>query len=368
MTFKENSPAAGDYIKKHRTTAYLLAPLPLPTLLPPNNRRETIESVNGTYMVYGGGWPTAIALQIGFGLGMLTLFTFPFFTALLGAWDLYLLGTTLELVWQRWSSLFTAYAHFSPVAATLLFLVTFLARQISLQNFEHTIPPHFNRERREVCIMALYPLEPIFFPWEELKAWVQENVSYRHGVAIHDYKMSFGFLHTPSNETITVVSEHNFLEDAISQWEAIRAYMEYEYLNVPVMNAALNIHTCNDSPHEGLHTFYHAKAQMKRQFKARKVGVFYVMRWYLFHAMTLWTLPYRITEYDIRQLKLSKPKALPQALVDWSAPLPPEQWARPSAELREQSALVRELKVMYPEASTDELFAQVKAWVADRYN
>jgi hypothetical protein len=30
-------------------------------------------------------------------------------------------------------------------------------------------------------------------------------------------------------------------------------------------------------------------------------------------------------------------KALPDSTADWSKPLPPEQWAKPSAALKEQS-------------------------------
>jgi hypothetical protein len=33
-------------------------------------------------------------------------------------------------------------------------------------------------------------------------------------------------------------------------------------------------------------------------------------------------------------------KSLPESIADWSKPLPPEQWAKPSQALKEQSAKI----------------------------
>ena len=55
--------------------------------------------------------------------------------------------------------------------------------------------------------------------------------------------------------------------------------------------------------------------------------------WYLYHVMTLWTIPNHLTEWEIRRLQKLAPQALPEVMRQWSAPLLKEQWAKPSEEL-----------------------------------
>jgi hypothetical protein len=76
--------------------------------------------------------------------------------------------------------------------------------------------------------------------------------------------------------------------------------------------------------------------------------------------MTLWTIPNHLTEWEIRRLQQLAPQALPEVMRQWSAPLPKEQWAKPSEELLRLSAQVRALHKRQPRRSITEIFAEVQ--------
>ena len=99
---------------------------------------------------------------------------------------------------------------------------------------------------------------------------------------------------------------------------------------------------------------------MRRCYRDGEVGVFYVAGWYLYHLMTLWTLPFRLTDWEVARAKRQRRQDLPAALREWSQPLPPEQWAKPSAELQRQSQEVEALRQRNPQRSIIEIFAEVR--------
>ncbi|HEX8540601.1 MAG TPA: hypothetical protein VF671_02750, partial [Pseudomonas sp.] len=113
-------------------------------------------------------------------------------------------------------------------------------------------------------------------------------------------------------------------------------------------------------PHEGLHTFYNARERMRRRRKNREVGFFYPFWWYLYHVLTLWTLPNYLTEWEIRRIKSIGRAVVPEAMQNWSAPLPPEQWAKPSAELQRLSEAVKTLRQQRPELNIFTRFTEVQ--------
>lgn len=356
---KLTAPLAGDQENTFSGDVTYLAPLPFPTLRPAKDYGKTIGKMTETYADFGGGWPSAFVMQCAFGMPLtwfaITLILFPLSIVI----NIYIGGESLS----RALGFFFFYMPGGEVyvIGALAFLCALYARNKALLALEETIPPRFNRQRREVCFIVEDIDEPIFVPWESLTAWVSEARHRQHGSTLRYFSMGFGFYHAPSAQRLALECPCASLTIATSKWEAIRAYMEYEVHTLSDIDPQDGLHNPDDPPHEGLHTFYNAKAEMKRQFREREVGVFYVMGWYLYHVMTLWTLAHRITEYDVRQLKLNKPKVLPQALIDWSESLPPEQWAKPSAELLKQSAQARALHELYPGASAGQLFACVQA-------
>ncbi|WP_256345297.1 hypothetical protein [Pseudomonas sp. PD9R] len=220
------------------------------------------------------------------------------------------------------------------------------------------IPTRFNRQRREVCFMPEGATEPVFVPWESLSAWIIEAKGATQYGIHRQYGMGIGF---QNGERLTSVEFPCFgLSLAISHWEAIRGYMEYEIHDLKAIQDPQDLQGPNDPPHEGLHTFYNARARMHQEIRDglrnRLSGFF----WYLYHVMTLWTIPNHLTEWDVRRLKVMGQKALPEVMRQWSEPLPKEQWAQPSAELLKMSEQVRALHKRQPQRPITEIFAEVQ--------
>ena len=109
---------------------------------------------------------------------------------------------------------------------------------------------------------------------------------------------------------------------AISNWEAVRGYMEYELNDLSALQDPLGLQEPGDPPHEGLHTFRNARAGLHRRLREKEVGRIYAFFWYVYHVMTLWTLPNRLVEWEIKRIAKVGRRALPQ----------PRQPNRPDAQ------------------------------------
>ncbi|MGP4954049.1 hypothetical protein [Pseudomonas helleri] len=223
--------------------------------------------------------------------------------------------------------------------------------------FTKVIPTRFNRQRREVCFMPDGATEPLFVPWESLSAWVVQGQSAtQYGITRH-YGMGMGFMH--EGELVSVEFQCGALQLAIANWEAVRGYMEYELNDLHAIQDPLELQAPGDPPHEGLHTFRNARASLHRRIREKEVGWIYGFFWYVYHVMTLWTLPNHLVEWEIKRIAKIGRKALPEAMREWSEPLPPEQWAKPSAELLRLSAKVKALVKRSPRRAITEIFAEV---------
>ena len=100
------------------------------------------------------------------------------------------------------------------------------------------------------------------------------------------------------------------------------------------------------------------RASLHRRIREKEVGWIYGFFWYVYHVMTLWTLPNHLVEWEIKRIAKVGRKVLPEAMREWSEPLPPEQWAKPSAELLRLSAKVKALIKRSPRKSITEVFAE----------
>jgi hypothetical protein len=65
-----------------------------------------------------------------------------------------------------------------------------------------------------------------------------------------------------------------------------------------------------------------------------------------------------LVEWEIKRIAKVGRKQLPAAMRDWSEPLPPEQWLKPSSELLRLSAKVKALKQRSPRQPITEVFAE----------
>ena len=146
---------------------------------------------------------------------------------------------------------------------------------------------------------------------------------------------------------------------AISHWEAIRAYMEYEVHTLKEIQDPLDLQGPDDPPWEGVHVFRNARKRLHEEYREGKRGMFYLTGWYLYHLITFWTIPNRLVEWEVRKIKRMSRKTLPKAMLEWSESLPEDQWSKPSEELKRQSKRVLELRKADPQRPVTEIFAQV---------
>lgn len=151
---------------------------------------------------------------------------------------------------------------------------------------ESIIPTRFNRQRREVCFVSEGQKEPIFVPWEELVAWVTgAQGATEYGVQ-RQYGLGIGFYHPETGEKYTLEFETPGLPLAISSWEAIRAYMEYDVHTLKEIQDPLDLQGPDDPPWEGVHVFRNARKRLHDEYREGTRGVFYLVGWYLYHLIT----------------------------------------------------------------------------------
>ncbi len=334
-----------------------LAPLPLPTSMPAYGPH--IGELNDVYMDFGLGTLEVFSWQVILGGPFSGTLMIAFLYPLMGGFIGLLLGDSWEFIKEVIEGIFFAIYK-------LAFSTGLIALFIGLGVWHHVhktratlIPTRFNRQRREVCFMPEGATEPVFIPWESLSAWIIEAKGATQFGIHRQYGMGIGFY-----QGETLISQEfqcAGLELAISHWEAIRGYMEYEVNDLKSIQDLQDLQGPDDPPHEGLHTFRNARARMHQEIhegrRSRLSGFF----WYLYHVMTLWTIPNRLLEWEIRRLERIGKQALPEVMREWSEPLPKEQWAKPSEELLRLSEQVRRMHKRQPHRPITEIFAAVGA-------
>ena len=336
-----------------RTT--YLAPLPLPTDAHPYC--PYISDINDVYLDFGGGKPNVFTYQMNLGIPFVCALLIglggPLLSIFLGLFD----GYNPKESWVFAVDLFwfsREYAFYIWLSGSILCLPAWLHHH---KLFTKIIPTRFNRQRREVCFMPDGATEPLFVPWESLCAWVIQSHSATQYGTTRQYGMGMGFEH--EGEWVTLEFQCAGSQLGIAHWEAVRAYMAYELDDLKAMQDPLGLQGPNDPPHEGLHTFRNARAGLHRRLREKEVGWVYAFFWYVYHVMTFWTLPNRLVEWEIKRIDKTGRRALPQAMIDWSQPLPVEQRAKPSNTLVRLSAKVRTLRKQYPRHDITEIFAAV---------
>jgi hypothetical protein len=352
----EQSRKAGDVEPFPSGRITYLAPLPLPTPLPPLGPH--IGELNEVYMDFGVGSPQVFMWQVTLGGPFSSAFMIAFiFPPMIGCLGL-MFGYDLAYTWEFVVDFFFAISEYAILGGVSSLLIGLGVWHHNHKKRLHIIPTRFNRQRREVCFMPEDATEPVFVPWESLSAWVIEAQGATQYGIHRQYGMGIGFQH---GETLTSVEFPCFgLSLAISHWEAIRGYMEYEIHDLKSIQDPQDLQGPDDPPHEGLHTFRNARARMHQQIRDGQRGRVSGFFWYLYHVMTLWTIPNHLTEWEVRRLQEKGPQAMPEIMRQWSEPLPKEQWAKPSEELLRLSEQVRALHKRQPRRPITEIFAEVQ--------
>ena len=332
-----------------------LAPLPLPTGAQPYC--PYISDYNDIYLDFGGGMPNVFSYQANLGIPFMCACLIGVGAPLLLGLGFALMGSGIEKIWEGMTGAFLAgrwIAFNTWLAGSTMCFAIWLYHHLL---FIRVIPTRFNRQRREVCFMLEEEAEPLFVPWESLSAWVvQEQAASQYGV-VREYEMGMGFEH--EGEWVRLEFQCGGLQLAIAHWEAVRGYMEYELDELKAVQDPLELSGPDDPPHEGLHTFRNARARLHQQIRDKEAGWVYGFFWYFYHVMTLWTLPNRLVEWEIKRIAKVGRRELPDAMREWSEPLPPEQWAPPGRDLVRLSARVNALSKRFPRKPITEVFAEV---------
>ncbi|MFY0992779.1 hypothetical protein [Halomonas sp. C05BenzN] len=233
----------------------------------------------------------------------------------------------------------------------------YIGHYMGIQDLKRSIPVRFNRQRREVCFTLTDTQETVFVPWESLMAWVVEaRGATQYGVQ-QQYGMGVGYAHPETGKWLKLEYMAAGLPLAISNWEALRAYMEYEVHSLHEIQDPHLPRGKDDPPWEGVHTLRNARRRMRERRAKGEVGPVFAFFWYAYHVIELWNLPGYLTEWEAKRLMKTRPQLRPAEVEEWSKPLPKEQWAKPSAELVRLSAEARRLREENPHRSIEEIFA-----------
>ena len=372
---KRNKPAAHEYLKHNPKAGdrqpflsgviTYLAPLPLPTQQAPIDYEEVVGSLNDTYLMYGSGRATLFSWQMILG-GPLTLFAlFVLILPLIAGGGTLLLGGTWFDAKDFFYNTYTGFVGVATFSCIIIFLICILTWYFSRIKEQGLVAPRFNRQRREVCFVPEGGIKAYIVPWESLAVWTTEAQGVTQYGVQRQYAMGIGFHDETSGSDCLLEYPTSAIPLAISTWEAIRAYMEYEVHSLEDIHCEKELRNPGDPPYEGLHTFRNARRRLHRRYREGEVGLWMVFGWYLYHIMTLWSLPAFLAQREALWLQRRPKTSIPKKRAQWSEPLPKEQWAKPSELLKRQSAAAKRIWAKQPNASMAAVFAAARREVGD---
>ncbi|PKA69084.1 hypothetical protein ATI02_1903 [Pseudomonas baetica] len=221
-----------------------------------------------------------------------------------------------------------------------------------------TYPVRFNRQRREVCYVESKTQRVLIVPWESVVAWVSNTQGVTSYGATRQYTFGMGLEDDEQDKVQFLLLPQPSDAHALGMWTSIRNYMEDgQLVDVPnPMLKALGLIPTGDrlKPYEGLHTFdierEDARAmgsldeggdeltpKQREHYGYSKKSYWPLRRWYMWRVLSFWKMPYILAEWAHRK---GRP-TLPEQVQTWSQPLPPEQWAKPSAALVKANQMVK---------------------------
>ena len=184
------------------------------------------------------------------------------------------------------------------------------------------------------------------YPWEKLVAYIETRQDIGPSLMATHTVLTLAIPKPDDPESALAAASINVGHETsgLAQWECIRQFME----NGP--------EACPDPKEDETLAHYKAKCRQARKemsllpWLVKKVGDWFFQR-YLAHI---------ITERRIKTLAL---KNLPEELKAWSAPLPKEQWAKPSEALQN---LNQQLARAYERGLKFTQMGPVSEWQAGR--
>ncbi|MDR9861343.1 hypothetical protein ATI02_1899 [Pseudomonas baetica] len=355
---RSRRPCAGEIRVSSLSETLFLSPLPVYTGQPQSSRRNFSE-MNDTYLELGGNnWgmvEQGKILAAGIWMILGTAFVVP---VLISTWLVVFQPPGIE------RSFFDTLRGILPVFATgslLLFLPigAYLYGMLSdVFKGTKTYPVRFNRQRREVCYVDSKTHRVLITPWERVVAWVSNTQGITSYGATRQYTFGMGLEDDEQDKVQFLLLQQASDAHALGMWASIRNYMEDgQLVDVPnPMFKALGLIPTGDrlKPYEGLHTFEiereDARAmgsldeggdeltpEQREHYGYSKKSYWPLRRWYMWRVLSFWKMPYILAEWAHRK---GRP-TLPEQVQTWSQPLPPEQWAKPSAALVKANQMVK---------------------------
>ncbi|KPB70638.1 DUF6708 domain-containing protein [Pseudomonas syringae group genomosp. 3] len=300
-----NQPA-GTRQKKLFSQNDYLAPLPLPTGQKPVDSLNIIWRKNETYIDIG-------CYSIG--------------SAVMVIWPMILFYLTLAYSFRN---LIPQLSIFMLIAGAV---ITGIPTLMLIQGlFRPTPPPvRFNRQRREVCVPRDNDKYWIV-PWESVTAAATQSSSISQAGRVTTGLLFIGFENpdpeaSEENRHFSMGFNCGGGETAMALWECVRSYME-------IGPDAVSESRVGAMPYE--------KTQIGSIVTSLRKGDLFDALHGLFFITILGTY---LAE-KLQDRKLSPPPDLEYPdIVEWSKPLPPEQWAIRSAEL--EAALAKHSEIMH---------------------
>ena len=289
-----STPPAGTTKKRLLSRNDYLAPLPIPTGEKPQDVLNIIWRKNEVFLDVGN-----------YSIG----------SAVMVLWPGVMLFLSLAYGLRNISpelSTFTLIGGGVITGIPAIFIIQGLFREVPL-------PVRFNRQRREVCVPR-DDGEYWIVPWETVTAAATEQSSVSQAGRATMGLLIIGFENPDpqareDNKHFSLGFNCGGGTTAMALWECVRSYMEVGPQAVPVSRVGI-------APYEETQI----GSIITDLRKGNLLGVF----WGVFCITILGTY---LAE-KLQNLKLSYPPDLPYPdIIEWSKPLPPEQWAKRSPEL-----------------------------------
>ena len=315
-------PHAGDFESKQGVEVFYLAPKPLPTGATAFSGLRMHRERNEVFLEFAlgkAGLEFAVRIAVGSNMGLVIFF---FLVSGVAAWA----RRDKEGFFGGWVDFFATWPIWALIGCLILINAYYLYQSIR-QIISHP-PIRFNRQRREVAYVRKKGERPLIVPWEEVIACVTVSTVVTQYAVMPSSSLMIGLRDSASGEVVWLTIPVGHLSLAVSEWEALRAYMEEgpEAVPMPLL--------MDEEFQEGTVAYFQMCRGVYREMHSWPV--------YAFGFLTIqfcsgWTLPCHFAQWVNRRPKA----AFPESIREWSKPLPAEQHAKPSAELLQQSAELR---------------------------
>ncbi|WP_256571168.1 DUF6708 domain-containing protein [Pseudomonas sp. NFACC02] len=356
---RSQRPRAGEIRRRGLNETLFLSPLPVFTGQVQMGRRN-FSQMNDTFLELGGSNVGTVDVAKRLAFGVLLMLCTAFVVPLL-----------ISLKFVFFSSSGIERQFFNTLGdITSVFALGSLLSIIPLGGYVYgmlrnvriaarSYPVRFNRQRREVCYVNDETQRVLIVPWENVVAWVANSQGVSSYGALRDYTFGMGLEDEEQDTVQFLLLAQPSDAHALGMWTAIRNYMEEgEWVDTPspwIKLLGLTLSEDELKPYEGLHTFdiERRSARFMGGLDSGAVGLTRAERerfgyskpnrwplrlWYLRRILTFWKLPYIFAEWSHRK---GRPE-MPEQVKAWSRPIPPEQWAKPSAALKKANAVMKD--------------------------